>query len=144
MSDLLAFVFDSDSAQAIKQEINSTAVTDGSGDDIVAIPASELVSGSAIWVGIPVPDGQTLTVGAWGVSTDENTTPAGLKVQLTQPDTTVISEESTEYTSEPPGASVTAAGLTTYRVRIKNDTGTDINSNNTPSAVTGWFAVRRE
>lgn len=101
---------------------------------------AELQDGSAVSMGVPVPDGSELSVDSWGVRTSEGTTPTGLLAQLTQVDGTVIGEENTSLTENVSVSVTNSSGSPTwYHFRIKNETGTDYIEGSTPDSVHGNF-----
>lgn len=109
------------------------------GYDTVAPLGSELQSGYALTMGVPVPDGDTIEIISWGVRTSEGTTPSGLTAQLTEVDGTVIAEENTAYSEPDVSRQNTSGGIKWYHLRISNSTGTDYVDGSTPDAVNGNF-----
>lgn len=77
---------------------------------------------------IPVPDGQTLTVEAWGlIEEDRSALPSGLTMQLWNDSDVTVTSESTTYTASPASASITNSSVTVswYKIVAHNNTGTD-------------------
>lgn len=127
-----------------KRPYNGTETQVGGGDTYRTVSplGSELQSGFALSIGVPVPASTTLDVISWGVRVSDGTTPTGLLAQLTQIDGTVIAEQNTSF-NDSVSASVTNSGSAPvwYRLRIKNETGTDYVDNDVgdPDHVLGNF-----
>lgn len=93
----------------------------------LSLPYTELTDGDFYSGGVPVPDEYALTVDAWGARTTDDTTPAGLTVQLLDETGTVVASENTVWNDDGNLATKTndSGGTVWYELAVDNATGTD-------------------
>lgn len=146
--NLLSYVFDSESASAVEtatRDIVSQEAGQAAGDNVIALPLTELASGNAISHPVPLADTEKIEVKAWGCETNDRTTPSGLTVELVDEDDTLVTSENTQYTTGDPVTTVQNDNGSTRAVylRVANSSGTDFVDGNSPNSVGAFFRYRR-
>jgi len=108
------------------------------------IGTADLPDGESAELAVRVPDGETLTVYAWGAHTvPSGTAPVGLTVQVVLPDGTTDSSANTVWSESVTGVAShtnSSGGTQIMRLRVDNSTGTDYTDSAGNDGVAAQFA----